>query len=379
MPKIHFLGYPMDLYRYKTFLEVIIDNKREWGVSLDYNSQEYSQVKRNFIKRKFNSLVRILLNFYLIIVADYVYIPPMVMGLNFFNKLIIWFCTVTKKKVIFDFYISLYDTFVLDRQLLKPTDKESKMLSKLDKWGHTRYRSIYLNYCEAKRYRDLNNLQSDEKNVIIPLSISPRPFAKLNYFREKEKNTFNMVWWGTYIPLHGLDKIINTVQILISEEADVHLYILGNNPDLSKEYKNYITGISGLSEYITISDDMTFTNGKLLPFIIERCDLAFGAFGDSEKARSVILNKAIEAVAMKIPVITQYSEAFQEYFDPETTLFYCQNNPERMAEKIKEVMSLNLKKINERLENSYKIYIDNFSIEASKKMFNEMLKDLEKN
>lgn len=377
MPKIHFIGGPLELYRYRTFLDVLIDNKKTWGVSLDYNSLDSIQRKRNIIVGKLSSLFRLLRNIGYIVMADYVYCPPMVMGKDNSSRFLIWICNVLRKKVIFDFYISLYDTLVLDRQTVTSDSKDAHRLTELDRWGHTRYRSIYLNSCEARRYRGLNQLLCNEKTIIIPLSISARPFAQLNYFKVNKKTSFNMVWWGTYIPLHGLDKIIEAVEIVSAKGFDIHLYIMGNNPSLSKKYKERVSGVRDLSSVISISDDLTFSNGKLLPFLIEKCDLAFGAFGDSEKAKTVILNKAIEAVAMKIPVLTQYSEAFQEFFDPTTTLFYCKNEAGKIADKIIEIMSFNYDTIEERLNNSYKIYEEHFSIEASKRKFKDLLRSLE--
>ena len=377
MPKIHFIGMPLDLYRYKTFLDTLIDRKNEWGVSLNYNSFHYSAKKRNFLLRKFSSLIWIIQSIYLIWSADYIYCPPMVIGNNPTSRRLMKICSKLKKKVIFDFYISLYDTFVLDRKSVEPNSKEASVLSYLDEWGHTRFISIYLNRCEAKRYRSLNNLELFHNIRIIPLSISQRPFALLKYYRKRvDERRFNMIWWGTYIPLHGIEHIIDAVKIIKEKQTNIHLYILGNNPDLSIKYKEEVARNEGLSEYITISDEMTFSNGKLLPFLIENCDLAFGAFGDSEKARSVILNKSIEAVAMKIPVLTQYSEAFEEYFNPENTIFYCNNTAEDIADKILYIKSLNYNSVEKRIDSAFKVYENYFSIDASKRFFNQLLDEL---
>lgn len=376
MPKIHIVGAPLDLYRYKTFLNVLIEEKRDWGVSLEYDANQH-HIKRNFFKKAINSLSKLVHNLYCVSKADYVYYPPMVLfGTGLSSRVIMKFCEILNKRVIFDFYISMYDTIVLDRKIMNPDDSKSIILRNLDRWGHTRYRSIYLNTCEANRYRRLNNLEIDDNTRIIPLSIESRPFAKLPYFTSSYNKVFNMVWWGTYIPLHGLDKILDSCRILIKRHRNVHLYILGNNSNLSKEYKLIVENDELLKEKVTISDEYTFSNGKLLPLLTEKCDLAFGAFGDSEKARTVILNKAIEAVAMKIPVITQYSDAFEEFFYPGTTIFYTENNPESMANNIDSIMAMDRNSIIKRIDRAYQVYEDNFSISASKKNFKSLLDEL---
>lgn len=374
MPKIHFIGPPIDLYRYKTFLETIIDEKEDWGFSINYNAQKDHSRKSNFVKRKIVAICNYLQNLYNIWTADFVYYSNLGIQPSLYHKIIIGYCNLFKKKVIFDFYLSLYDNFVLDRKIVNENSKESFQLKNLDRWGHTRYKTIYLNHCEAKRYRSLNNLNIDSNTLIIPLSISARPFAQLNYFKNGNNRTFNIIWWGTYIPLHGLHKIIEAFKILVSKGANVHLYILGNNIEKSKEFQQKIDNIENLNKHITIYNDKTFSNGKLLPFLIAHCDLALGAFGDSDKAKSVILNKAIEAVAMKIPLLTQFSEAFQEYFDPQTTLFYCDNTAEKISEKIMKIMSIDYRGIENRIEKSYEIYQKDFSVEASKSRYKQLLK-----
>lgn len=373
MPKLHIIGSPLDLYRYKTFLEVLIDNNKDWGVSLSFNSRIKNS--RSFI-RKIQSIAGLFIEIYRIWEADIVYIPPMVITNFLPNKILIKACDIFKKKVVFDFYISIYDSLVLDRKHVLSDSKEAKTLSSLDYWGHTRWISIYLNPCEAKRYRALNGLGLDKNVRIIPLSISERPHAVLNYFNKNHDGVFNMVWWGTYIPLHGLNKIIDAVSLLYKKGANIHLHILGNKEASAKEYMDKVERIEGLSSVITISNDMTFSNGKLLPFIQNNCDLAFGAFGDSDKARSVILNKAIEAVAMKIPVLTQFSPAFEEYFPKDSSIFYTDNTPESMANSITEIMSMSKEELETRLTNALQIYKTNFSIDASKRMFKEVLDEL---
>lgn len=376
MPKIHIIGEPRDLYRYKTFLNVIIDKKKDWGVSLDYNSEHARQKKRNFFSRKIRAIIKLWDSLCKIWRADFVYIPPMVLGLDLTSKLLVITADMLRKKVIYEFYISFYDTSVLDRKTVAANTKTAKQFSKLDLWGHTRWMTIYLNRCEAERYRALNGLGRDNNVKIIPLSIGSRPFAELKYYRNKDSLCFNMVWWGTYIPLHGLEKIIEATKILVRRCKNIHLYILGNNEELSKEYQIIVEKEEGLSSFITISNEMSFSNGRLLPFLLQNCDMAFGAFGDSEKAKTVILNKAIEAVAMKIPVLTQYSEAFEEYFPPSTTMFYSSNKPQQMAERIEEIMDLPISKLSDHLEEAWKIYDKNFSIEASKIKFGELLDEL---
>jgi hypothetical protein len=345
---------------------------KEFGLSISYG---YFENKRNcsLIAKIIKFSYFMISELMQLVFADYVYIPAMILGNR---RLRIYFniSRFLRKKIIYEFYISLYDTEVNDRKYISSSSKRARLLAKLDSLGNQCHRSIYLNPCEARRYRNLSGLPFDSPNkVIIPLNVLQRRFGNLPFYNSVSK-TFNMVWWGTYIPLHGLDKIIQATHIL-SDKYDIHLYICGNNPELSKRYEQQIDSIPGLNRNVTIYNDLTFTNGELEDFIVNKCDLAFGCFGDSDKAKTVILNKAIEAIGMKIPILTQNSEAFDEYFSQDM-ISYCENTPEKMAEAIEALINSNLHCVKTRTEMAYQVYMKYFSREASIKMYQNMLENL---
>lgn len=364
MPKLFILGKPTDQYRYRTFVDSVLRSNNKWGIKINYDPPSYF-TSTSFLHRKLRRLHLLFKNLISIYKANVIYIPPMIVRLDLSSRIIMKWCTLMKKKVIYEFYLSEYDTCILDNKIEAPESRLASLAKKHDKWANSQEWVIYLNPCEAKRYKGLVDLDNYNNTYIIPLSIEARPFAKLNYYSNSSQNVFNIVWWGTYIPLHGLDKIVKCIHILSKRVQNVHLFILGNNEERSKRYLSLINSYDGLSNFITLSNDKSFNNGKLEPFLIEQCDLALGAFGDSEKSKNVILNKVIEAVAMKIPVITQYSRAFEEYFPKDKSIFYCEDEPEEMAAKIEKIIGLRNAELKNRLDTAYKIYEENFSIAAT--------------
>jgi len=47
--------------------------------------------------------------------------------------------------------------------------------------------------------------------------------------------------------------------------------------------------------------------------ISENCDIALGVFGEAELGRSVVRNKLIESLSLRIPVVNQFPKAFKEF------------------------------------------------------------------
>ncbi len=369
MPRIHIIGHPTDLYRYKTFVNTVLNNRHKWGLSVSFRPRT-----GGFFKRNFHRLIDLSCNIVNIAMSDYVYIPPMTIGYDPFINHQFTIARLFRKKVIAEFYISMYDTFVNDRHECMPDSEQARKYLEIDRKLNCSYRAIYLNRTEATRYRSINHLPLADNCVIIPLSILERGKAHLNYYRGKS-SVFNMVWWGTYIPLHGLDKLILTVKELIKTDKDIHFWILGNSEELSVTYRKIIDR-ENLNDYISIRNDITFSNGKMEKFLIENCDLAFGAFGDSDKAKTVILNKTIEAMGMKIPVLTQESVAFREYFD-ESAISYCENNIQDMAARICSIKNMSSADIDAMTENAYRIFRREFSTEASEKKYEALLDSLQ--
>ncbi len=91
--------------------------------------------------------------------------------------------------------------------------------------------------------------------------------------------------------------------------------------------------------------------------------MVLGNFGDSDKAKNVIVNKLIDGVAMKAPVLTGESIAPKEYFD-EDTIFYSSNSSEKIAEMIQFISSQTSNQMDFRVNKAYQIYESNFSVAA---------------
>lgn len=372
------MGRPNDLYRTQTFVHKVMDAYERWNLSLSYfvSGRRKSRfpgwsIVKYLVKVPLNG-VALSFSLFEIVRADYVYLVAMGLSQRR-TKIEFWFARLLKKKIICEYYISFYDTLVLDRKIVPPHSKQARKLIKMDREMQKCFWVIYLNRTEARRYASLAGLTLAQINYrIIPLTVKERSKGQLPYWSNATK-PFTMVWWGTYIPLHGLDKLIQ-VMAALHPSSLVHLYIFGNSEEKSLPYKKMIEE-RGLSSCITIQNDSTFSNGRLESFLTAHCDLALGSFGDSEKAKSVILNKCIEATAMKIPLLTQFSEAFEEYFGSDS-LFYTTNTLEAIEEKIRQIMRMSSSEIHTRVELAYDVYKNNFSVENVFSCYTQLLDEL---
>ncbi len=315
-----------------------------------------------YIIRLIHEIIFRFLKVYQILISELVVIPACCNEYQFELKTAKFF----NKKILCDFYISYFDTWVLDRNKFDATSKYAKKLLRWDKSCIINSdKVIFLNIIEAMRYLDLINEPFDKsKHLVIPLISEAKKQRKIDYYRDEIKGhkVYNICWWGSYIPLHGIDKIIEVARLLSESSVNCHFYLFGNSENESMPYRRIISDLN-LIDHITIRNDLTFKNRLLEEFLVNHCDLALGNFGDSEKAINVITNKLLEAVNMKLPVITCRSNAVLEYFGDDS-IIYSENTPDSIAEKIKEIMLYSGEKVQYMTNKAYKIYEENFSIDA---------------
>ncbi len=378
MKKIFIVGRAKGMFRSQNLMKYLLDK----NYSLYYNSLTNDFYKKsNGIKKIIRKLLRsfeefwtTIFEFYQIIISDIVVVPAM----NNEQQKHLFFAHFLRKKILTDFYISDYDTYVNDWQRIPSYSKAAKKLLKNDfniinKADFT----LFLNYTEANRYLDIVNIPfNSKKHLIVPLVIEEMIKCKLPYFSAVKSKKLNICWWGNYLPLHGLENILKACEILKNEDKEeFHFYLFGNNEKGSIPYQKMITSL-GISDYVTISNDKTFSNGKLKDFLEVECDLVLGHFGDSLKAKNVLGNKLLDGVAMKAPLLTGESAATREYFSDEE-IFFSSNVPVDIARKITEISRFKQENINERVDRAYNIFLENFSETAFRRNLDRVFEKLD--
>jgi glycosyltransferase involved in cell wall biosynthesis len=294
-----------------------------------------------------------------LVLSDIVYILPMA-NLNFIERLLIKFF---KKKVVGEFYISTYDTFVNDRKTVNKDSFRAKYLLKSDRdFNDICDQIIFLNASEREYYLKLINRESVvTKTTLIPLATNCKEKAQLPFVNSKS-TTLTLCWWGTFIPLHGLEKIVESAKYLKAYGLDFKLYLFGTSEEKSVPYRRQISDLE-LEDCVFIENSKNFADKSLDIFLIEHCDIAFGNFGDSEKAKTVMVNKVVESASMGLPVVSQKTLALGEYFENGVSISFCEADSKKIAENIIELYKDKVK-LKNIAESGYKLYISRFSKEA---------------
>ena len=234
---------------------------------------------------------------------------------------------LTKKPLILDAFVSVYDALCLDRKDFKPgsligraaycldalsfrladkiitdTKANADFFSKLFKVDRKKFYTLYMGTDESVFY--------------------PRP-DKIN------NGKFTVFFHGTFWGLHGIEYIIKAAKLLENRQ-DILFKLLGGGREKKKIVK--------------LADDLGLKNARFLDWIsyqdlssrIAESDLCLGGhFSASEKAKRVISGKSIQYLAMKKPVIAGDSPAAKELFTHAENIYLCAMADEKsLAEAI---------------------------------------------
>lgn len=277
-----------------------------------------------------------------------------------------------RKVLIVDYYIGFYDTFVNDRKFVSEHSFAAKRL----KWNdQIRFRLsnkiIFLNNAESIYYHSVAQVEIDKTKIkIIPLCVDYKKESLLVSRKVPgAEDSFNVCWWGTYIPLHGLENVIDAFYYLKNE--NIKLYIFGDSDEKAIPIVQKINSL-GLNDKILVNNRCTISNGKLVPFLMDNCDLALGVFGSSGKAKTVLVNKLVDSLALRIPCLTAETAATRELLVKSEGLLITSNDPKKIAETI-----IHLSKNREQLvgvgDAGFYLYLDKFSPEVFSSEFIRLL------
>ncbi|MDD2702831.1 MAG: glycosyltransferase [Candidatus Omnitrophica bacterium] len=241
---------------------------------------------------------------------------------------IVPFCRLfTRKPIVFDVFVSMYDTVCFDRKIVPPQSWAGRML----KWYDTflcRLADEVL--VDTRAHADYFKEEFGTGNVSYLYLECPEMFRPMPSVKSREQ--FVVFWYGNCWPLQGVDVILRAAEIL-KNEPDIVFRLVG---PVRKKYTKLISVIDCRSvefvEYVQYAS---------LPGEIAKADVCLGGhFSAIPKARRVIAGKTFQFIACGKKTIVGENPANRELFsDMPGVYFTAMNSAEELAGTI-----LNIKK-----------------------------------
>ncbi|MGQ0791674.1 MAG: glycosyltransferase [Nitrosopumilaceae archaeon] len=275
---------------------------------------------------------------------------------------------IHKKPIIYFPAFSIYDTLVNDRKKIKKDSVKAKIVHLVDKIACSWSDLIILESAEEIQYFCKEFSIPQEKFRQCPLAADESIFFPNNH--EKKFNKFTVLFFGSFIPLHGIDTIVKAA-IILQNKDDIVFTICGDGQTKSEISKlisdNKLKNIELLG---IVSKDKLIEN-------IQSADICLGIFGDTKKAKKVLTNKAFQILASKKPLITMESPTAKEYHleDKKNCILVPPANPEKLAGAIL-FLKNEPKKRKGISEEGYRTYCEHLSMSVAGKKLVSFIEEL---
>lgn len=213
---------------------------------------------------------------------------------------------VRRIPIVFDPFVSLYDTLVEDRAMRGPASAAGRLSRVADRVACRLATLVLVDTPSHADYFVRATGISRDRVRVLWLGAQEDVFGPQP---EIEPTPGLVVFHGTFVPLQGLPTIIRAAKLL--EDKNVRFRIVGDGQErpaierLARELGALNIELPGR---VPRED---------IPREIAAAALCLGIFGTSEKARRVIPNKLFESLAVGRPVVTADTPAIRSAFSGE--------------------------------------------------------------
>jgi glycosyltransferase involved in cell wall biosynthesis len=286
-------------------VEVIECHKEVWG-----RVDDKSQVRG--LLNKFRLLFRWLLA-YPLLIFRYLQLPRhdvvLIGYMGHLDVLVLRpFASIRGVPVVWDAFLSLYNTVVEDRRMISERNPLARLLW-LWEWLACQVadRVVLDTRAHADYFVATFHLPR-KKTESVFVGAEPEAFPIASERPTMADVEPIVLFYGQFIPLHGIETIILSARA--ARDEPIAWVIIGSGQDAER--------VQGLI------DEDPIPRLKWIPWVnylelthwISRSAICLGIFGDTDKAARVIPNKAFQILMSGKPLVTRDSAAIRELVEP---------------------------------------------------------------
>lgn len=208
------------------------------------------------------------------------------------------------KRLVFDPLVSRYETRVLDRGDVPPKSPQSAHNRNLDAISLRLADLVLADTHEHARFFAAEFGIAPGKIRVLPVGFDEGVFREAPL--PAGRSVLEILFYGTYLPLHGVETIVDAASLL--RGSPVHFTLVGVGQtfaEVKERASRLPEGLVDLRAPMPVAE--------LAP-LIAAADVVLGVFGKTPKAAMVVPNKLFQALAVGRPVITADTPAVRELF-----------------------------------------------------------------
>lgn len=218
-----------------------------------------------------------------------------------------------RKKLVFDPLAARFETKILDWKRKPANSWQARWNYKIDSWALRRGDLILADTQAHKDYYCRQYGLNAQRVEVLRVGFDsdryrPSPAAE---------EGFTVLFFGSFLPLHGVMTIIRAARILAEEDSSIQLRLIGSGQTLPEA--------KALARSLSLPNVCFegWQSQSILPGEIASASVCLGIFGEGEKTQRVIPHKIYQALGMKKPVITLRTPAVEEIFTHGKNMFMC--------------------------------------------------------
>ena len=229
---------------------------------------------------------------------------------------------LSKRMIIIDAFMGLYDTIVRDRQLVSRKSCFAKMI-----WTYEKFILQSVDLCVVDTIEHEHMLLKDfnlPDNKIDHLTVGvdeelwqPTPYPKI-------MKPFQVVFWSTFIPLHGVEVVARAAKLLEKDSARINFLIIGNG-QLGKQFRDLLnklnpSNVKWIDRFLPLNK---------IEEHVEKAHCCLGIFGLQDKTQRVIPYKAFQTLAAAKPLITARTIVAERIFSDDENVILVEPGDHR--------------------------------------------------
>ena len=275
---------------------------------------------------------------------------------------------ISRKPILYFGHGSPYDELVNDRKKIKPTSFTARFFFFFEKMV-CKFADLIIKESQAEINYFTNQMNvSKEKFRVLNIGADETKFLACPFKESVEK--FIVLYWGTFIPLHGVEVILQAAKIL-SDHKDILFRFCGEGQTKS-EMENFVKKYN-----LTNTEFLGFVEQSSLLENIKNTDVCLGIFGKSQKAEIVVTHKVYQILCSQKPLITMDSRVIREINleNDRNSILVPKQDPNKLAEAILYLKN-NEQKRKEIANEGRKIFEKKFSMAITSKVLVGYLNEL---
>lgn len=264
------------------------------------------------------------------------------------------------RPLIFDHMMSPYDSLLNERKIFKKNSPIKKLIYFYEK-SILKYSDVILTDTIIHREYFANLFkEKQEKIYAVHVGTDEELFKNLPSGNEvKKKDLFEVFFYGTFLPLHGIDIVLKAASIV--KDRPIRFTIIGGK-------KKNLQDFYEMKKRLKIENVIykEWIDYEQLPRIISKADICLGGpFGNTGQARRVITGKTFQFLAMGKPTVIGRIDEDYGFKDKKNCLLVSQGNGRKLAKTILWCLE-NQEKLSQIGRKGLELYRTKFSIDHIK-------------